>query len=169
MQTDDKQARKTLWGKGITTFRLLIFMAVILLVGAGALLIVNTSRQPAEAEVLVYKSPACGCCEKWVQHLRATGFKVVSKDTDDLDAVKSSYGVPQGLRSCHTAVVAGYVIEGHVPAEDIRRLLRERPAVAGLAAPGMPMGSPGMEGNHTEPYTVLAFDRSGRSETYVHH
>ena len=86
----------------------------------------------------VYKSPTCGCCNKWVEHLRAHGFTVRATDTAAVDELKAKHGVPRALRSCHTALVSGYVIEGHVPASDVERLLRERPAAAGLAVPGMP-------------------------------
>jgi hypothetical protein len=93
----------------------------------------------------VIKSPYCGCCAQWVEHLRANGFTVRVTDVEDLDPVARQHGVPDELRSCHTATVGGYVIEGHVPAADIRRLLDERPQATGLAVPGMPIGSPGME------------------------
>ena len=109
------------------------------------------------AEITVYKSPTCGCCTKWVDHLRASGFNVTAHDTADMASVKAKLGVPDGMASCHTAVVSGYVIEGHVPAADIQRLLEEKPKVAGLAVPGMPMGSPGMEGSRTDKYEVLTF------------
>lgn len=119
---------------------------------------------PAVAdELVVYKSPSCGCCQGWAGHLRSNGFRVTVKNVDDLDPIKASAGVPDALISCHTAMVGGYVIEGHVPAASIRRLLAERPDVRGLAVPGMPAGSPGMEGAGSEPYTVLAFDAAGRT------
>lgn len=96
-------------------------------------------------EMTVYKSPTCGCCRNWVEHVKRHGFGAVVRDTSELTAIKTSLGVPANLRSCHTAVVAGYVIEGHVPADVIQRLLRERPDVVGIAVAGMPAGSPGME------------------------
>jgi hypothetical protein len=104
-----------------------------------------------------------------VGHLRASGFPVETRDTRDPEAIKRQHGVPPGLASCHTALVAGYVVEGHVPADLIDRLLRERPPVAGLAVPGMPTGSPGMEtpGRAPERYQVLAFDRSGKSTVFA--
>jgi hypothetical protein len=103
-----------------------------------------------------------------VGHLRASGFTVKTDDVQDVAAIKARHGVPKPLESCHTAVVEGYVIEGHVPAETIKRLLRERPAVAGLAVPGMPLGSPGMEspGHPAQRYNVLTFDRGGRTTVY---
>ncbi len=125
---------------------------------------------PAEAgaatTITVYKSPTCGCCKKWVDHLREHGFEVVTHDTDEIGQVKAASGVPGELASCHTAIVDDYVIEGHVPADAIRRLLEERPQVAGLAVPGMPMGSPGMEGSYEDRYDVLAFDRDGKTTVY---
>ena len=95
--------------------------------------------------ITVYKSPTCGCCSLWGEHLEANGFTVETVDVDDINTVKEEYGIPQELSSCHTGVVDGYIIEGHVPAEDIVRLLEEQPEAAGLAVPGMPLGSPGME------------------------
>jgi len=121
------------------------------------------------AEVVMYKSPGCSCCGGWAEHLRREGFHVIEKKQDDMDAVKSAYGVPERLASCHTAIVDGYVIEGHVPAADIRRLLKERPAnVVGLTAPGMPMKSPGMQAEGLPPkgYDVLAFDKDGRVRVF---
>lgn len=110
--------------------------------------------------ITVNKSPTCGCCKLWIEHLRAEGFLVEALDSDDMTAVKKRYEVPQNMQSCHTAVVDGYVIEGHVPAADIRRLLAEAPDANGLAVPGMPVGSPGMEyGDRVDPYKVMLFDR----------
>ena len=123
------------------------------MLGAGPAL-AEPSQRPA---VEVFKSPTCGCCTKWVDHLSAHGFQVETRDLQNLDELKASNGVPRPLRSCHTALVDGYVIEGHVPAADVQRLLRERPRVAGLAVPGMPIGSPGMEGPNPEPYQVWSF------------
>ena len=116
--------------------------------------------------VTVYKSPSCGCCNKWVDHLRANGFMVSTRDMADVSPVKEAFGVRSEHQSCHTAVVDGYLVEGHVPADSIRRLLSERPSVAGLAVPGMPMGSPGMEGPYKEPYNVLTFDEYGNTTVY---
>jgi hypothetical protein len=110
----------------------------------------------------VYESPTCGCCASWAGHLRAYGFPVEEVHVDDVQAVKAHYGIPDSLQSCHTAVVDGYVVEGHVPAGDIARLLTERPEAAGLAVPGMPTGSPGMEvsGRPAERYEVLLVDEA---------
>ncbi|MGH1482038.1 MAG: DUF411 domain-containing protein [Geminicoccales bacterium] len=111
--------------------------------------------------IQVFKSPTCGCCSMWVDHLTESGFKVEAKDVADLDAVKQMAGVPRHLQACHTAVVDGYTIEGHTPADAIKKLLAERPAVKGLAVPGMPAGSPGMPSPTPEPYEVIAFGEAG--------
>lgn len=130
----------------------------------------QTSRS-ARPVVDVYKDATCGCCSKWVEHLREQGFEVRTTDTRELAAFKASHGVPRQMESCHTALVAGYVVEGHVPAADVRRLLEERPAITGLAVPGMPTGSPGMEvaGGRTEAYDVVAFDRDGSTRVFAKH
>lgn len=117
--------------------------------------------------VKVYKTPTCGCCTKWVDHLRDEGFRVESVDLDDLTEIKREQGVPRGLASCHTAVVDGYAVEGHVPADVIRKLLSERPDVRGIAVPGMPMGSPGMEGPYKDEYEVFTFDENGPRDVYA--
>ncbi len=111
--------------------------------------------------VTVYKSPTCGCCGDWVKHLRENGFRVEAHDLNDVSPIRRRYGVPGALASCHTAMVGGYAIEGHVPAADIRRLLRERPKAVGLAVPGMVIGSPGMDQGKPEPYETLVFDERG--------
>ena len=116
------------------------------------------------ATVQVFKTPTCGCCKGWVEHLEAAGFHVEVKDLPDLASIKTENGVPAELVSCHTALVDGYVIEGHVPASDIERLLAERPAVKGLAVPDMPLGSPGMEQpdpSRHQPYDVMSFGEGG--------
>lgn len=119
----------------------------------------------------VYKTPTCGCCSKWVDHLREEGFEVRTTDMRDLTDIKASHGVPEHLASCHTGLVAGYVLEGHVPGEDVQRLLEERPAIAGLAVPGMPIGSPGMEipGSEAQPYEVIAFRNDGSTQVFATH
>ena len=121
------------------------------------------------ADVVVYKSPTCGCCNGWVEHMRENGFAVRTVDVpvyNDLTAKKREHGVPQDLGSCHTATVGDYVVEGHVPAEAVQRLLDERPDVHGLAVPGMPIGSPGMEGPNPQPYEVIAFDTTGERQVF---
>lgn len=120
--------------------------------------------------VTVYKSPTCGCCGEWVKHLRSNGFKVEAHDVADLDPIKQKLGVRPELASCHTATVGGYTIEGHVPAADIKRLLAERPKKAkGLAVPGMPIGSPGMETGPPQPYATLLFDAAGGTRVFARH
>ena len=119
--------------------------------------------------VEVYKSPTCGCCVKWANHLKSHGFVVKSFDVQNVGLIKLEHRLPRHLVSCHTAFVDGYIIEGHVPASDILRLLKERPEISGLAVPGMPIGSPGMEGPNPETYEVLSFDRSGKTQTFATH
>lgn len=117
--------------------------------------------------VVVYMTPTCGCCDDWADHVRTYGFTVVTHHLNDLSAVKRQLGVPAGRISCHTAVVRGYTVEGHVPGDLIVKMLAERPRFRGLAVPGMPMGSPGMEGPYKEPYDVLAFDDDGNVHVYA--
>ena len=119
-------------------------------------------------QMTVYKSSTCGCCEKWVEHMRANGFEVKAIDVPDIDKVKKERGVPDAAASCHTATVNGYLVEGHVPADAVLKMLKEKPAIAGIAAPGMPMGSPGMEmpNGQKEPYTIVSFDKSGKTAVY---
>lgn len=124
----------------------------------------------ADDEVVMYKDPNCGCCGKWAEHMREHGFKVKEVATTQMGQVKGEAGVPQALGSCHTARVGGYVVEGHVPAADVRRMLTEKPAIAGISAPGMPMGSPGMEGPYpADRYDVVSFDAQGRTAVYASH
>ena len=125
----------------------------------------------AQQTATVYKDPTCGCCSKWVELLRKDGFAVTVNDVRDIAAVKDKYGVPQALRSCHTALINGYVVEGHVPLADLTRILKEKTAVAGLAVPGMPIGSPGMEvaGVNPQPYDVIAFGKDGKSHVFTSH
>ena len=124
----------------------------------------------ADDEVVMYKDPNCGCCGKWADHMREHGFKVKEVATAQMGQVKGEAGVPQALGSCHTAKVGGYVVEGHVPAADVRRMLTDKPAIAGISAPGMPMGSPGMEGPYpADRYDVVSFDAQGRTAVYASH
>lgn len=127
----------------------------------------------AKQAIQVYKSPTCGCCSAWVEHIKAAGFEVQVVDVTDqeLQARKSRLGVGPNLASCHTALVNGYVVEGHVPAADIKRMLAEKPAIAGIAAPGMPTGSPGMEvpGQRAEKYDVVSFTKGGATKVFAHH
>lgn len=121
---------------------------------------------PAPSLVEVYKSATCGCCTKWVEHLKSHGFKVKTNDVANPSSYRAKFGVPDRLGSCHTALVEGYVIEGHVPAREIQRLLAERPRAKGLAVPGMPLGSPGMEGPRSDPYEVLLLQADGKHTVY---
>ncbi len=142
--------------------------ALAVLVGAG---VTQVARAQGAPTVAVVKDPGCGCCTKWVAHLKQAGFNATVTESAAIDALKDSKGVPRAARSCHTGTVGGYVIEGHVPAVDIKRLLKERPDVVGLAVPGMPAGSPGMEvpDGHVAPYDVIAFDKSGRTRVFASH
>lgn len=127
----------------------------------------NIASSMLPLNITVHRSPTCGCCKAWVQHLEANGFQTTDIVTEDVTAVKQEYGVPSELTSCHTAVIDGYAIEGHVPAADIKRLLVEKPQISGLAVPQMPIGSPGMEsGNIKEPFAVLSFRPDGRVKTF---
>lgn len=116
----------------------------------------------------VYKSPSCGCCNEWVKHVQGAGFTVKVVNMDDLTRIKRDAGVPAALESCHTALVSAYAIEGHVPADLVKKALSEKPKIAGLAVPGMVVGSPGMEqGNLKQPYAVIAWARDGKTSTYA--
>lgn len=124
---------------------------------------------PVQAEeIIVYKSPTCGCCNKWITHLEQNGFKVKSEDMRNVTPKKIEFGITPQNASCHTAVINGYVVEGHVPAKDIKRLLKEKPKnIKGLTVPGMPIGSPGMEqGDRKDPYNVMAIGKDGRTSVY---
>ena len=142
-----------------------VYVAIVVL-GLGT--VSAFSKSPSDVTtIIVYKSPTCGCCTKWVNYLREQGFQVTSHDISDLTPIRKKYGVPNALSACHTAIVDGYVVEGHVPADVILRLLKERPKVVGITVPGMPMGSPGMEGKYSEPYDVLTFDQDGKTQVYT--
>ena len=134
--------------------------------GFGGFAVADTSR-----DVVVWKSPTCGCCNDWIAHMRKNGFKVATRDVDDTVAVRARLGMPETQASCHTATVDGYVIEGHVPAREIQRLLRERPRALGLSVPGMVIGSPGMDtpayGGRKDPYDVLMVQRTGATQVFA--
>jgi hypothetical protein len=135
-----------------------------------ALALLACAQTAAATTIEVVKSPYCGCCTHWVEYLRAEGFEVRVVETLDVTPTARRLGVPDNLRSCHTASVEGYAIEGHVPAADIRRLLSERPNAAGIAVPGMPLGSPGMEqGDRRQPYATILFTRDGRRSVFARH
>jgi hypothetical protein len=139
-----------------------------------AIVLSGCSQSTAETAlpgVTVYKSASCGCCKIWVERLRAAGFEVQTHDVDNLNSVKQRVGIPYGMGSCHTAEVDGYFVEGHVPVEDIKRLLRERPKAKGITVPGMPAGSPGMElpSGKTEKYDVLLVAPDGSTSVFAQH
>lgn len=143
----------------------------ILCVLALALAVTLTARAqaPAAPKMTVYKSPTCGCCAKWVAHMRNAGFDVTVNDVPNVGEIKAQHHVPADAQSCHTALVGGYVVEGHVPADVVKQLLKEKPAVAGLAVPGMPIGSPGMESadGNKQAYNVVSFDKAGKTQVYA--
>ena len=127
------------------------------------------TKAEADRHLRVYKSPTCGCCANWIRYMEKNGFTATATDVADVTPVKVQNGVPTRASSCHTTLIGGYVIEGHVPVEDIRRLLKEKPAIAGLAAPGMPAGSPGMDVPNSPPYDVMAFDKNGKMSVFATH
>ena len=138
----------------------------LLVVGAASLLQPETVFAAEEQVVTVHRDPNCGCCLGWVQHLQKAGLRTKVLETNDLDAVKKHLEVPDDLAACHTAEIAGYVVEGHVPAIALKRFLAEKPNATGLAVPGMPIGSPGMEGGRPERYDVILFGPNSR-RTYM--
>jgi hypothetical protein len=134
-----------------------------------ALLVTTASAQaPALTKMTVYKSPTCGCCAKWVEHMKKAGFDLAVTDTDNVSLIKAEHKVPSNLAACHTAIVNGYVVEGHVPDDVIRKMLAEKPKISGIAVAGMPMGAPGMETEGVpQTYDVMAFDATGASHVYA--
>lgn len=131
----------------------------------------GASEAPPPVAMTVYKTPQCGCCRTWVDHLRENGFEVTTHDVPDISAIKTKLGVPSDLGACHTAVAGSYVVEGHVPAADIQKLLATKPKAAGVAVPGMPIGSPGMEvpGRPADKYDVIAFAKDGKRSVFAKH
>lgn len=144
------------------------YLAGIFAVAVGLAVAAQSQNAPPTMEV--YKSPTCGCCEKWIEHIEDAGFRVKVTDVSSLalEALKEEQGVPRTAQSCHTGLVGGYVVEGHVPATEVQRLLKERPAVAGIAVGGMPIGSPGMEmpGRPPQTYNVVTFDKQGTVKVF---
>jgi len=136
------------------------------MLSGAAVLFVGRAQAAEEQAVTVYKDARCGCCSIWIQHLQSNGFVTKTINATNVDALKSQFGVPADLATCHTAQIAGYVVEGHVPATAIKRLLLEKPKATGLAVPGMPAGSPGMEGDRPVRYDVVLFGPTGR-RTYM--
>lgn len=147
---------------------------ILWFIGLGLALIltgVGLHTHANAADMVVYKSPTCGCCKAWIKHLEENGFTVEAKDVADMTAMKRQLGVPAGVESCHTATIEGYLVEGHVPAADLRRLLKEKPPAQGIAVPEMPVGSPGMEvpGVPAAAYKTLLFTRDGQTKLFTQH
>jgi hypothetical protein len=143
-------------------------VAAFFLSALSAALVAQTSKPAPTMEV--YKSPTCGCCSKWVDHVRAAGLtvKVTDLSDDALASLKAKHGIPRTAQSCHTGLIDGYVVEGHVPVTEVQRMLKERPAIAGIAVGGMPIGSPGMEvpGRPAQTYNVVTFDKQGALKVF---
>jgi hypothetical protein len=145
-----------------------------LLIGVAAVLTLSSAslgQQQAKPKLIpmtVYKSPACGCCSLWVDYMRKNGFDAKVQDVDNIGALKLKLGVREEFASCHTTEVGGYIVEGHVPVESVQRMLKERPKIAGIAVPGMPAGSPGMEvpSGKKDSYNILAFTSDGKATVY---
>lgn len=156
--------------------RFFAYAAAIIVIAGGAIWYIISDyyarqgqvAQTGENQIVMYKNPGCKCCTKWAAHMEQAGFTVTKKPTRILPKIKADYGIPYKLRSCHTAIVEGYVIEGHVPAKEVKKLLEERPKAIGLAVPGMPIGSPGMEqGGRKEPYEVMLFGSKKQPSVYA--
>lgn len=150
--------------KLISYLSLLSFFVASLYIG-----LAFKSQQAIAEDILVYKSPTCGCCKKWVKHLEKNGFTVTTKDYRDMKPIKKRFGVKSQFQSCHTAKIGKYFVEGHVSASDIKKMLKEKPDIKGLSAPGMPMGSPGMEGHRKDKYNVIAIDKNDNASVYSTH
>ena len=147
-----------------------IMIGAVILLAAGLGWTFMAKNSQAE-DITVFKSPSCGCCGHWVSHLQENGFKVDVKNIDDMNQIKHQLGVPSNLASCHTGKIGDYIVEGHVPAADLHRLLKEKPRVKGIAVPGMPMGSPGMEvpGEKSDHYDVVTFTEDGKTNLFASH
>lgn len=171
----NKKAVREQKGEQETTGKAWMKMTIIAGTGLASLVflvaLTLNSTPPAEAKekVVVYKSPTCGCCSKWVDHMEDMGFAVEVHNRKNMTPIKREYGIRPKHQSCHTAKVGDYVVEGHVPASDIKRLLAEKPDIKGLAAPGMPMGSPGMEGPRKDAYDVLALNHNDSTKVFSSH
>ena len=131
-----------------------------------AVIIGVANAEQTTPRITVYKSPTCGCCDKWIKHLEQNGFVVEAHNRKDMKSIKQKNGIKPQYQSCHTGLINGYYIEGHVPAQDIKKLLVEKPKAAGLSVPRMPMGSPGMEGHRKDPYSVYLIQENGESKVY---
>ena len=147
--------------------KLLKFFLMISLFGFGAGVEAETLDPAKPIDIVVYRSASCSCCGRWLEHLKENNFKVKDIVTDDIQAIKNKYGVTDALASCHTALVGGYVVEGHVPANDIRKLLKTQPKIVGIAVPGMVSGTPGMEvGDKKDAYNVISFDKENHTAVF---
>ena len=147
-----------------------IVAGVLSLVAAGGAGAWQAQSTSAAVTGVVYKNPTCGCCVKWIDQMRAAGFALTATDSTEVGVIKDQHGVPPRLRSCHTSVIGGYIFEGHVPVDLVQKVLRDKPAgVTGIAVPGMPLGSPGMEvpSGAKDPYQVIAFDKAGSETIYA--
>jgi len=153
----------------IKTFALIT--ASLACLSSGLVVYAQTQKPAASTAITVYKTSSCGCCAMWVEHLKKNGFQVETKDVSAsaVRDVSKAAGLKDEDTSCHTAKVGNYIVEGHVPPADIQRMLKEKPAIAGLSAPGMPQGSPGMEQGSKEPYNVVAFTKDGKTTVYATH
>lgn len=152
--------------------RFFVITSAALLATSVRFVVAAAQQKSAAPSMVVYKSPTCGCCSLWIDHLKARGFQVEAQNVSDsqLNVVAIQSGVPADLHSCHTGKVGGYIVEGHVPAEDIQRMLKEKPAIVGIAVGGMPMGSPGMEqGGMKQPFTTMAFTKDGKQTVFARH
>lgn len=149
----------------------LIYSAAAMLIAGVIGVSAQQTATAGKPTAVVYKTSSCGCCKLWVEHLKANGFTVEAKDVsaDEVRAVSKAAGLKDEDSSCHTAKIGGYIVEGHVPASDIQKMLKEKPAIAGIAAPGMPQGSPGMEQGSKEPFDVVAFTKDGKTKLYAKH
>ncbi|AFZ03636.1 DUF411 domain-containing protein [Calothrix sp. PCC 6303] len=168
-----RQKKSPCWQLELYFSNLPRFVAVLVMMAIAILgsFIVNTGMSYADTiaatNITVYHTPECSCCGGWIDHLKTEGFQVQDLSTDNIEAVKQNYKVPDNLTSCHTAIVNGYVIEGHVPASDIQSLLQKRPNIVGLSVPQMPVGTPGMEmGSKKDPFTVLSFSSQDKVEVF---
>ena len=145
-----------------------VLLLSVLAAGLLAAACSTPAAQPSANRVVVSKTPSCGCCAKWVDHMKAAGFEVEVRNMESTTEAREKAGVPIDLASCHTATVDGYALEGHVPSDLVRKMLKERPKIAGLAVAGMPIGSPGMEQpGFQQPYDVTAFDNAGKRFVYA--
>ncbi|KYC43383.1 CopG family transcriptional regulator [Scytonema hofmannii PCC 7110] len=162
------QKRLSSWiRKSLRIVILSIITTGFAVIACATVAVADTKPYSGTQEITVYRSPSCGCCGAWVEHMQKHGFQIKDIKTDQIEAIKQKYNLPQELASCHTAIIDGYVMEGHIPANDIKRFLQQKSNLAGLAVPGMPVGTPGMElGNKKQPFAVVAFDNKGEVKIF---